>query len=92
MKQILINWPTASVLIAVLTFLGSIIFWSISMHYQDKHWSTLFTEVAKGCANPDNHLATISIALDHNQAWSCTPFYKQRTAPKKPKKSTKKKA
>ncbi len=84
--NLLINWPTTVVFIAILSLIGSIIFWSISIYYQNKRWTTLYAEVTKGCANPDNHLATISIVLDHGQAWSCTPFYRQRVAPKAPKK------
>lgn len=65
------------VFITASTMLSTIILWSMSMHYTDKQWIILYEEVSKGCANPDNNLATISIVLNHDQAWSCTPYYKQ---------------
>ena len=37
-----------------------------------------------GCANPDNHFADMKIGFADKAFWTCTPYFKQRTAPKVP--------
>ena len=47
-----------------------------------KRFTVFAAQMEKGCANPDNELATTKIGFPRGGIYSCTPFFRKRTAPK----------
>jgi len=79
-------WVPATFL-SLVCLIGLVLSYSYyvkALDYNLKRFTVLAAEMQRGCANPNNSLATIQIGFDKSQVWSCTPFFKQRTAPKVP--------
>lgn len=69
-----LNWPTA---LTIISLFLTVCFGTWAT-INSSQWKALYAQVQKGCANPENHYASIRISLGPNQIWSCTPYYKIR--------------
>jgi hypothetical protein len=67
--------PWASIAICcVFLVAGPLIGFSIHSGLKHKQFLILAEQVKEGCANPDNHFATVIIDLSEDMSWSCTPY------------------
>ena len=73
---------TAFSLVLLVSTVLSYSYYIRKLQIDYQRFNVLAAKMNQGCANPDNQLATIQIGFNKNQVWSCTPFFKQRTAPK----------
>lgn len=90
-----VGWPSIiGVIVVVLSIVSGISYDTYAtndreikmkmLELENKQWLMLYAKMQEGCANPDNQLAQTAIKFRENQQWNCTPYFKQRQAPKVP--------